>query len=128
MKNGHAEPYGIKYWCVGNEMFGNWQLGYMALHHYVQKHNDVADKMLAVDPDLVLIGVGAAGDWSRGMLRSCANHMDMLSEHFYCGAVDDVISHVQQIPDNIRRIADAHRAYRRETVRAERQGHSHRHG
>ncbi len=114
VKNGHAEPYAVKYWCVGNEMFGNWQLGYMQLHHYVEKHNDVADKMHAVDPGLVLIGVGAAGEWSRGMLRSCANHMDMISEHFYCGAVDDVVNHVQQIPNSIRRIADAHRAYRRE--------------
>ena len=25
-KNGHAKPYGVKYWCVGNEMWGpgNW--------------------------------------------------------------------------------------------------------
>ena len=114
VKNGHPEPFGVKYWCVGNEMFGNWQLGYMQLHHYVQKHNDFAEKMLAVDPGLALVGVGAVGDWSRGMLSNCADHMDMISEHFYCGAVDDVIEHVQQIPNNVRRIADAHRAYRRE--------------
>jgi alpha-L-arabinofuranosidase len=30
-ENGHPEPYGVKWWCVGNEMWGNWQLGYMQL-------------------------------------------------------------------------------------------------
>ena len=34
-KNGHAEPYGVKYWCVGNEMWGTWQLGFMQLDQYV---------------------------------------------------------------------------------------------
>ena len=41
-KNGHKKPYGVKYWCVGNEMFGPWQLGFMQLSQYVQKHNRVA--------------------------------------------------------------------------------------
>ncbi|MBP7745738.1 MAG: alpha-N-arabinofuranosidase [Phycisphaerae bacterium] len=112
--NGHAEPYGVRWWCIGNEMYGDWQLGHMRLEHYVLKHNAVVDRMRAVDSGLQLVGVGAVGDWSRGMLRACAGHMDFLSEHFYCGVMDDVVSHVQQIPLNIRRIADAHRAYRRE--------------
>ncbi|MBI5864622.1 MAG: alpha-N-arabinofuranosidase, partial [Planctomycetes bacterium] len=112
--NGHAEPYTVKYWCVGNEMFGNWQLGYMALGQYEIKHNEVAEKMRAVDPGIVLVGVGAVGDWSRGMLGNCAASMNMISEHFYCAAMDDVVNHVQQIPSSIRRIVSAHRAYRKE--------------
>jgi len=38
-QNGNPEPYHVKWWCVGNEMFGTWQLGYMSLNHYVLKHN-----------------------------------------------------------------------------------------
>ena len=45
VENGEAEPFGVKYWCVGNEMFGTWQLGFMQLQHYTQKHNRVAAKM-----------------------------------------------------------------------------------
>ena len=26
-QNGHAEPYGVKYWGLGNEMYGRWQIG-----------------------------------------------------------------------------------------------------
>ena len=58
LANGRAEPYGVKFWCVGNEMFGEWQLGYMRLEHYTLKHNLVAEAMHAVDPHAVLVGVG----------------------------------------------------------------------
>ena len=99
VKNGHAEPYGVKYWCVGNEMWGTWQLGHMQLSQYMLKHNRVADAMHKVDPNLVLVGSGdlgtqgslrrrqAAGEvaWSQGMLEHCGDHMDFISEHFYCG-------------------------------------------
>src|SRR5690606_22633371 len=86
VKNGHAEPYGVKYWCVGNEMFGNWQLGYMALPQYAQKHNLVAKAMLKADPTIELIGVGNFdpkdnAKWSEGMLKDCHEHMDYISEH-----------------------------------------------
>ena len=29
------EPYQVKWWSIGNEMYGNWQLGHMALEEYV---------------------------------------------------------------------------------------------
>jgi alpha-L-arabinofuranosidase len=35
-ENGHPKPYGVKYWAVGNEMYGDWQLGHMPLAEYVQ--------------------------------------------------------------------------------------------
>ena len=112
-QNGHAKPYDVTWWCVGNEMYGTWQLGHMALDQYVLKHNLFAQAMRAVDPDIKLIGVGAAGNWSRGMLTHCAESMDLISEHFYRQQREPVIEHVQQIPEAIRSIADAHREYRR---------------
>ncbi len=130
-KNGHPEPYGVKYWCVGNEMFGPWQLGFMQLHHYVLKHNRVAEAMWGVDPDAVLVGVGDLDGinkdndpeqvergitWSYGMLESCANHMNMLSEHFYEGRKPwthegrvDLVTHVAMLKNAIRHKAEGHR-------------------
>ena len=119
--NGHAQPYGVKYWCVGNEMFGPWQLGYMQQKHYVLKHNCFAEKMLAVDPSLKLVGVGDLGGirpkfdptrkvgWSEGMLTSCKDSMDYISEHFYRGQKKDVLQHVAQLRDAIRQKAQGHR-------------------
>ncbi len=114
-QNGHPEPYGVKWWCVGNEMFGRWQLGYMQLRHYVLKHNWVEEKMRTVDPTIKTIGtgeVGRDGRWSRGMLENCAENMDLLSEHFYCQVRENLVDHVRQIPNQVKRIADAHRRFR----------------
>ncbi|HKI34362.1 MAG TPA: alpha-L-arabinofuranosidase C-terminal domain-containing protein [Gemmataceae bacterium] len=113
-KNGHAEPYKVKWWAVGNEMYGKWQLGHMPLEKYVAKHNQFAEAMRKVDPAIKLIAVGDAGPWSEGMLKHCVGHMDLLSEHFYCQEKKDLAAHVRQVPDAIRAKADVHRRYRRQ--------------
>jgi alpha-N-arabinofuranosidase len=113
-KNGSKKPFNIKWWCVGNEMFGDWQLGYMRLNHYVLKHNWVEEKMREVDPTIKTVGTGEAGPWSEGMLKNCADYMDLLSEHFYCRTRPGLTAHVRQIPDAIKGKADAHRKYRQE--------------
>jgi len=112
--NGHAEPYGVKHWCIGNEMYGSWQIGHMSTEKYAVKNNQFVDAFRKFDPNLTLICVGAVGAWDDVILRKCADHIDWLSEHFYCGEQKDLVAHVEQIPNNIKRIADAHRKYRAE--------------
>jgi alpha-N-arabinofuranosidase len=112
--NGHPRPYGVKFWGIGNEMYGDWQLGHMPLAEYLKKHNRVVDAMRAVDPSIVPIAVGAVGDWSKQMLTTSADHMSLLSEHIYWQNKPEVTAHVEQATTGIRRIAEAHRAYRRE--------------
>ena len=113
-KNGHPEPFGVKWWAVGNEMYGDWQLGHMPLSEYVKKHNIIAEAMWKVDPDAQLIGVGAVGDWSRTMLSESADKMNLISEHIYCRELDSVGAHIDQIANSVKRVADAHREYRAE--------------
>jgi len=130
-RNGRAEPHAVKHWCVGNEMFGPWQLGFMQLSHYTLKHNLVAAAMLKVDPALSLVGVGdlerinrehdpeqvkSGKTWSRGMLENCADSMALLSEHFYEGRLPwntegraELLIHVMKLKDTIRRRAEGHR-------------------
>lgn len=111
-KNGHREPYRVRFWSIGNEMYGDWQLGHMPLSDYVKKHNTFADAMRAKDRTVELIGVGAVGEWSEAMLGNCSSHMGLISEHFYCQERPGLLSHVSQIPREIRNIAEAHRRYR----------------
>jgi alpha-N-arabinofuranosidase len=113
-KSGHPEPYKVRWWAIGNEMYGKWQLGFMPLDKYEAKHNEFAVTMKKVDPTIRLIAVGEAGPWSEGMLKHCADHMDLISEHFYYREKKDLAAHVRQIPDAIRRKVAAHRRYRRE--------------
>ena len=111
--NGRAEPWGVKWWGIGNEMYGRWQLGHMALPQYVRKHNRFAVAMRKVDPSIILVGVGATGPWSEGMLKGCADSMAHLSEHFYCKEKKKITDHVAQIRDRVRLKAEAHRGYQR---------------
>ena len=60
--NGHPQPYGVKYWNIGNEPYGWWQIGKTSLDHFMIKHNRFAEAMRAVDPSIVLIGSGAMPD------------------------------------------------------------------
>ncbi len=131
-QNGSAAPFAVKYWCVGNEMFGPWQLGFMPIAHYTLKHNEVAAAMWAADPSLQLIGVGdldrinAGHDpdqakvgtgWSQRMLEACADAMNVISEHFYEGRLPwtttgevDLASHVGLLKTTIGHRAAGHRS------------------
>ncbi|HTQ61815.1 MAG TPA: hypothetical protein VMI32_16450 [Candidatus Solibacter sp.] len=105
--NGHPEPYHIKFWGIGNEPWGEWQLGFMPVAQWELKHNMFAKAMRKVDPSIKLIAAGAMpdamtgskqakrlngqivpdylspGDWSGNLLAHCLDNMDLLSEHFY---------------------------------------------
>ena len=105
--NGHPEQYHIKFWGIGNEPWGEWQLGFMPVAQWELKHNMFAKAMRKVDPSIKLIAAGAmpdamtgskqakrlneqivpdylsAGDWSGNLLAHCLENMDLLSEHFY---------------------------------------------
>ncbi len=113
-QNGHPEPYNVKWWAVGNEMYGEWQLGHMPLENYVKKHIKVAKAMWEVDPNIKLIGVGSVGKWSETMLKECADYMNLISEHIYCREKSDVAEHIKQLSQEIIRKAEAHRKYRKE--------------
>ena len=118
-EHGHPQPWKVTYWGIGNEMYGGWQLGHMPLEEYVKKHNVFAEAMRQVDPAMTLIAVGAVGRWSETMLRACADHMDLISEHFYRREKPGLLAHVRQIPDAVRETADAHRRYRRDIAALE---------
>ena len=112
--HGHPEPYRVNFWGIGNEMYGGWQLGHVSLEEYIKRHQEFYDALHAADPSITLVAVGAVGPWSEGMMAHCADQMEMVSEHFYRQEIPGLASHVLQIPDAVRGIADAHRRYRRE--------------
>lgn len=113
-QNGHPEPFDVRFFAVGNEMFGDWQLGHMPLEQYVEKHNRVAKAMWAVDPDIDLVAVGRSGRWNREMYTHSADYMTHISEHFYRQDWHGggLMTHVMQIPNAIQEIADEHRRWR----------------
>lgn len=90
--NGHPAPYKVKWWGIGNEMWGDFQFGHVVLSQYVYKHNMFGEAMRKVDPAITLVADGNSprmsdilteSDWSGGMLTHCLPYIDVMSEHFY---------------------------------------------
>jgi len=83
--NGHPEPYHVKYWEVGNEVFGKWEIGHTDASTYARNFNKYAAAMRAVDPNIHLIAVGNDLDWNRTILEIAAKNIDLIAIHFYYG-------------------------------------------
>ena len=85
--NGHPEPYHVQTWFVGNEQFGNWQVGHCDAETYARRYLEYVAAMRAVDPDLRLIAVGVPvdlyGHWNELVLKNTGGDMDALSVHYY---------------------------------------------
>lgn len=58
-QNGHPEPFNVRLWTIGNEMYGPWQFGRMSLNQYWEKHNRIVQAMKAVDPTIRVVLSGA---------------------------------------------------------------------
>jgi len=83
-RNGHPEPYGVKLWALGNEIFGDWQIGRKSLQEYATDAVEFAKVMKAVDPSIVLVACGSGEPaWDKSILEALVNHVDYVSEHYY---------------------------------------------
>jgi alpha-N-arabinofuranosidase len=89
-QHGHPEPYRVRYWGLGNEMYGGWQIGNMNAHDYVKKARQFAMVMKRTDPSIELIGCGQNGwsEWDEIALSGLAELIDYHSIHLYTGGAD----------------------------------------
>jgi alpha-N-arabinofuranosidase len=124
--NGHPEPYNVKFWGIGNEMWGiTYQYGAMKPNQFAYKHNQFAKAMKRVDPTIKLISSGAMpdtmtgskealslgtnlvppylspGDWSGMLFSNCFNNFDLMSDHYYnYGATHFSLAEGKQVPND----------------------------
>jgi alpha-N-arabinofuranosidase len=96
-QNGRAEPWNVKYWGLGNEMDGPWQMGHRSAEDYGKFALEAAKLMKFTDPSIKLIAAGSSnfnGDadwtgWNRTVLQYLRRHADYLSLHTYVGNRDN---------------------------------------
>jgi len=91
-EHGYEKPHKIKYWCLGNEMDGPWQIGHMPATEYGIKARDAARQMRGLDPEVKLIACGSSGpfmptylEWDQQVLEECYEDIDAISLHCYYG-------------------------------------------
>ena len=124
--NGHPEPYHVKFWGLGNEMWGiSYQFGAMKPNQFAFKQNEFAKAMRKVDPTIKLIASGAMpdtmtgskeslslgtnlvppylspGDWSGMLFSNCFNYFELMSDHFYnYGGTHFSLAEGKQVPND----------------------------
>jgi alpha-L-arabinofuranosidase len=88
--NGHAEPHGVRIWCLGNEMDGPWQIGHMTAAEYGRIANETGKAMRLVDPSIELVVCGSSnssmptfGAWEDTVLDLAWEVADYVSLHTY---------------------------------------------
>lgn len=91
-QHGYEQPHNVKYWCLGNEMDGPWQIGHMDAREYGEKAVDAARQIRVIDPNVKLIACGSSGpfmptylEWDQQVLEACYDLADGISLHRYWG-------------------------------------------
>ena len=94
--NGFEEPFGIKLWCLGNEMDGEWQICHKDAREYARTAREAAKMMKWTDDSIELVACGSShanmptfGTWEETVLRECYDVVDYLSLHSYYGNPDN---------------------------------------
>jgi alpha-N-arabinofuranosidase len=116
-KNGHPAPYRVKYWGLGNEMDGDWQMGHKDAVEYSKYALEAAKLMKWSDDSIKIIASGSSNytqnwaEWNRTVLNTLKDHVDYISLHHYSGnrnndhlqfmAVTTQVENVIRITDGI---------------------------
>ena len=96
--NGHPQPYNVKYWGIGNEVWGAWQIGTTSAEEYTRRLLRFIKAMRAVDPTIKLVAVGnhpltaekddPAALWNKEVLSKAGDQIEYISWHIYQPEMD----------------------------------------
>ncbi|MDQ3806286.1 MAG: hypothetical protein M3416_20965, partial [Acidobacteriota bacterium] len=82
--HGHPEPYNVKLWEVGNEIWGPWVRGHSDAETYARNYNRYVRAMRRADPSIKFIAVGDNNmEWNRTVLKRAGGDIDYLAIHHY---------------------------------------------
>lgn len=121
--DGHPEPLGVRYWGVGNETYGSWEIGNVPADEYGRLFLEFAAAMRAMDPQIELIAVGAdpidRAEWNRTVLEIAGEAIDLLAVHRYCPHTRDDSRAAEQYAAIVAAPVDIERRLRRaaDTIR-----------
>ncbi len=88
--NGHDEPYAVRYFGLGNEVYGEWQIGHLGAGDYVKAAREWAKVLTWTDPSIELVACGETGwsDWDETVISGLAAFVRYYSIHLYTGSED----------------------------------------
>lgn len=84
IENGQEEPYGVKYWSIGNENYGSWEIGAKSADEWGHLVAESAKMIKHVDPCTELSAAALADiDWNVNLLKKSGAYLDWISIHGY---------------------------------------------
>lgn len=82
--NGIEKPYNVKYWEIGNEVWGPWQVGHCTAEEFAHKCVEFAKAMKAADPDIKILACGHIDqNWNKTVIEIAGEYIDYLTLHIY---------------------------------------------
>ena len=88
--HGFEKPHNVRYWCLGNEMDGPWQVGHKSAQEYGHLANETAKARRGLDPTLDLVVCGSSHSnmpsypqWEATVLDETYDQVDFISLHMY---------------------------------------------
>lgn len=121
--HGHPQPYGVRYWEIGNELWGQWQIGHTDGAGYARRYRQFAREMLRADPELLLIANGQARNlngpkildltpgWNQLLLQQNGTAVRSISVHSLEGASARQASGAEEVWQELVAFADAYLEY-----------------
>lgn len=84
IENGHREPYQVKYWSIGNENYGHWEIGAKSSEEWGRLVRESAKMMKHVSPTVELSAAALSDiNWNLSLLKNCGPWLDWISIHEY---------------------------------------------
>ena len=139
--HGWDAPHGVKFWCLGNEMDGPWQMHARTAEEYGRVAVETAKMMKWIDPSIELAACGSSGRnmptfgaWERTVLEHCFDHVEYISLHTYLNnyagdipaflaspdLMDHFIEEVVAIADSVAAVQAVREAHHAQLRRVER--------
>ncbi|MFN7138886.1 MAG: alpha-L-arabinofuranosidase C-terminal domain-containing protein [Limisphaerales bacterium] len=90
-ENGHPEPYNVRHWEIGNELWGKWQVNWTTPQGNVDRYRQFSQAMLKVDPTIELYGCGTSpyhpDRWNNVLISSLGSSLKRITDHTLFGGV-----------------------------------------
>jgi alpha-N-arabinofuranosidase len=93
-QNGHPEPYNVRFWEIGNELYGRWQVFWTTPDGYLDRYLRFREAMMKVDPNIYVLACGYGNEplseWNMRLIEGARGKLKCITDHILTGGAVDV--------------------------------------
>lgn len=88
-EHGFDKPWGVPFWQIGNEEWGDWEIGYITAEENAVRVREWAKSLKKMDPSIKVLALGGGHsdkkilDWTRRLMEEAGEHIDYVTQHRY---------------------------------------------